>query len=453
MGYFIRKSKKVGPFRINLSTKGVGISTGITGARLSVGPNGTHVHLGRHGLYYRKKIGSKSKHPSNRKDPLRRTSYSTNKQYIETSNFNDITDVESEDFIKELTEKESKLSFHRWLGILPLIISLGIAYPYFIQERNVPVKQRMFKVKAEGANVRSSPNINSEVLDIVTQNSLLEVVEEQEKWTKVNTKNDKQGYISNSTGSKGFVKRNRLTKSFGIPDTLTCLVIGFIWFSLILWTIYLYWLDKKRKTIEINYSMEDEFINFYDNQLLNFDEACRNQKIWQIKSKAKSKNTKYTSGASSLVDKILIKAMSRDSLPSSLLKTNVEIPHISLDKIDLFFFPERLVLKRGKKYASLFYMNLDIDINDVNFTVNSKVPRDAKVIDKTWEYVNKDGGPDRRFNNNRELPICLFTQYHFNCDYGINEVLMTSRHRGMDNFFNFLVTIGNVQQEYLATSN
>ncbi len=55
MGLFIRRSKKFGPFRINFSTSGIGISTGVKGGRVSVGPRGTYVHLGRYGVYYRKK--------------------------------------------------------------------------------------------------------------------------------------------------------------------------------------------------------------------------------------------------------------------------------------------------------------------------------------------------------------------------------------------------------------
>ena len=57
MGFFIRRRKSFGPFALNFSTRGIGISTGIKGARLSVGPNGTFIHLGRQGFYYRKKIG------------------------------------------------------------------------------------------------------------------------------------------------------------------------------------------------------------------------------------------------------------------------------------------------------------------------------------------------------------------------------------------------------------
>jgi hypothetical protein len=56
MGFFFRKSIKFGPIRLNLSKSGIGVSGGITGARISTGPRGTYVNLGRKGVYYRKKI-------------------------------------------------------------------------------------------------------------------------------------------------------------------------------------------------------------------------------------------------------------------------------------------------------------------------------------------------------------------------------------------------------------
>jgi Protein of unknown function (DUF4236)/DnaJ domain len=58
MGFFFRKSIGLGPFRINLSKSGVGVSTGIKGARIWTGPRGTYVQVGREGFYYRQKIGS-----------------------------------------------------------------------------------------------------------------------------------------------------------------------------------------------------------------------------------------------------------------------------------------------------------------------------------------------------------------------------------------------------------
>lgn len=58
MGFYLRKSFRAGPFRFNLSKSGIGVSTGVKGARVGVGPRGSYVHAGRHGLYYRKNLSS-----------------------------------------------------------------------------------------------------------------------------------------------------------------------------------------------------------------------------------------------------------------------------------------------------------------------------------------------------------------------------------------------------------
>lgn len=58
MSFYLRKSLKAGPFRLNLSKSGIGVSTGVPGFRVGTGPRGNYVHLGRHGVYYRASIPS-----------------------------------------------------------------------------------------------------------------------------------------------------------------------------------------------------------------------------------------------------------------------------------------------------------------------------------------------------------------------------------------------------------
>lgn len=55
MSFFIRKSFRLGPVRLNLSKGGIGFSTGVTGARLGVTSRGRpYMHAGRGGLYTRR---------------------------------------------------------------------------------------------------------------------------------------------------------------------------------------------------------------------------------------------------------------------------------------------------------------------------------------------------------------------------------------------------------------
>lgn len=58
MAFYLRKAFKTGPVRLNLSKGGLGLSVGVTGARIGLSPRGAYVHGGRHGLYYRKYMKS-----------------------------------------------------------------------------------------------------------------------------------------------------------------------------------------------------------------------------------------------------------------------------------------------------------------------------------------------------------------------------------------------------------
>ena len=57
MGWYLRKSLKLGPLRFNLSKSGVGTSIGVKGFRVGTGPKGPYLHAGRDGLYFRKRLG------------------------------------------------------------------------------------------------------------------------------------------------------------------------------------------------------------------------------------------------------------------------------------------------------------------------------------------------------------------------------------------------------------
>src|SRR5262249_54596000 len=48
-------------------------------------------------------------------------------------------------------------------------------------------------------------------------------------------------------------------------------------------------------------------------------------------------------------------------------------------------------------------------------------PSDAEIVGTTWRYVNKSGGPDRRFNGNSQLPICRYGELDFTSASGLNE--------------------------------
>ncbi|HEX6938261.1 MAG TPA: DUF4236 domain-containing protein, partial [Longimicrobiales bacterium] len=58
MGFYLRKSFRMGPLRLNLSKSGLGASIGVKGARIGITSSGrAYVHAGRGGLYVREYLG------------------------------------------------------------------------------------------------------------------------------------------------------------------------------------------------------------------------------------------------------------------------------------------------------------------------------------------------------------------------------------------------------------
>lgn len=89
--------------------------------------------------------------------------------------------------------------------------------------------------------------------------------------------------------------------------------------------------------------------------------------------------------------------------------------------------PDRVLIFENSRVGAVSYSEIRFVIDTTRFIEEETVPRDASVVDRTWRFVNKNGSPDRRFNNNNELPVCLYEVLNLNSDSGFNEVIHISR--------------------------
>ena len=55
------------------------------------------------------------------------------------------------------------------------------------------------------------------------------------------------------------------------------------------------------------------------------------------------------------------------------------------------------------------------------FVETDPVPNDTKIIGQTWQYVNKSGSPDKRYNYNPEIPIVAYYEVSLKSSKGLNE--------------------------------
>jgi hypothetical protein len=90
----------------------------------------------------------------------------------------------------------------------------------------------------------------------------------------------------------------------------------------------------------------------------------------------------------------------------SRVESNIEPLYLDLGKMKLFFLPDQVLYWQRGTFASLDYADLKMTSGATRFIEESVQTSDSQQVGTTWRYVRKDGGPDRRFTNNRKLPIC-----------------------------------------------
>jgi hypothetical protein len=89
--------------------------------------------------------------------------------------------------------------------------------------------------------------------------------------------------------------------------------------------------------------------------------------------------------------------------------------------------PDCLLVLEGRRAGALGYSDVRGHTSTTRFIESSDPPPDSRVVGQTWEYVNKDGGPDRRFASNRELAVCEYGRLRLASDAGLTEEFQTSR--------------------------
>lgn len=456
MGFYFRKSFGSGPFRVNFSKSGVSYSVGGKGARVNFSNRGTYVSFGSNGLYYRKRI-SPPRTPR-RHSHVDQQVVSYDRHTITSADLEQITDVDSQDFVNELTEKENKISFAKWFGWVPFMIAtIGCVY-YFIrtpEPTTVRIPEVRYYVLSSGqtnVNVRMLPEKASRVMGVLNPNEQLELVDSSGTlWYKVKF-GAAEGFVF-----KKFTTTIKVNTHREVTDAAQASLFesdpDLFWKNMIatvvIFSLLIYFLktvDRKRCMVQINYEIDDTVGEVHQKFLEHFSELMGSSRVWQYLHSERTFDYKYSSGAAHTVTRKRLYNISSNKRPSKAFETNVQIPHLGLINTDLFFFPERLIIKRGKQYGAIMYKNVHADRAVTRFIESETVPHDSLVVGHTWKYLNKDGGPDRRFNGNHQIPICNYSEYTFQSPQGLNEKISTSRVGVFDNFVNYVSAIGQLQK-------
>jgi hypothetical protein len=184
-----------------------------------------------------------------------------------------------------------------------------------------------------------------------------------------------------------------------------------------------YFHNQIKKNVVLFYDFDSRMQASYESLCQSISRLSRSKKLWYTETSADVMQPKYHAGASTLVDR---KSAGIRFVKPPFIKTNIEIISIAFGHQILYFFPDRILIYQGKNVGAISYTELDVHICTSKFIETDNVPRDAKIIDKTWQYVNKSGDPDRRFKNNKALPVCRYEEISFLSDFGLHKKLILS---------------------------
>lgn len=325
MSFYVRKTVKAGPFRVNLSRSGIGVSTGVPGLRVGTGPRGSYVRVGAHGVYYRQTLSPPARSrgvPRHPQPPLRPRSTTADQVLMEDvtgATTLELADASPSEFVSQLNEAAGRVS------LLPLVILL---------------------------------------------------------WLPVIT----------------------------IP-------LG----------IWLYARDKARRTVVAFYEVDGEPAARFQALADSFAALQQCASHWHVTAEGAVRTTrqyKINAGASTLLRRDRGRA---DLTGPPVLATNIAVPSLHARKRSVYFLPDRILIRDGRRYADMPYRGCRITGTATRFIEEGAVPRDAERIGTTWKYVNKGGGPDRRYKNNRQLPVMRYGELTLTAQPGFSFVWQTSK--------------------------
>lgn len=173
--------------------------------------------------------------------------------------------------------------------------------------------------------------------------------------------------------------------------------------------------------------VEYEFDEYGKRRIQMLDQAMselmNTRMVWQIVTRVANASMKTNAGASSSVNRKPVKFIKKTPY---FLKTDATCYNIRLQNDNIYILPDRIIVKGKKGWGAIEYSDLDIIVGSRTFIEDGTVPKDAEVIGYTWQYVNKNGSPDKRYKNNRQLPQCNYGSLTIVSGTAMNVLLYTS---------------------------
>jgi DnaJ domain len=208
--------------------------------------------------------------------------------------------------------------------------------------------------------------------------------------------------------------------------------------SLLCWglTTYIYSITKKadeeKGRVTAQFDIPPGFSARWSSLNQALDILAHSHRVWKINSSDPNYDWKRHGGASALLTRSNVRL---GVTQLAMLVSNITPFCIDIFSHKIYFYPDRIYILSGKYWSAISYDSVTIEVGKTQYIESQGVSNDSVVVGQTWQYVNKNGGPDRRFNYNPQLPIVVYGVVDFRSPT-MNFMLHTSNADCVEQFYN-----------------
>jgi hypothetical protein len=155
--------------------------------------------------------------------------------------------------------------------------------------------------------------------------------------------------------------------------------------------------------------------------------------IWDVKSFQATNQFRERTIAAKRVDRERA-TFSQGSC--DLIQWEQKVPHLqNVNGGDLFLYPGFILYRAAREAFSVIdFHELKVNAVAVKFQEEQSIPKDSQVIGQTWAKCNKDGGRDKRFVNNYQIPVVLYASLTLKSESGLWEEFQFSNPERLQRF-------------------
>ena len=184
--------------------------------------------------------------------------------------------------------------------------------------------------------------------------------------------------------------------------------------------IFVYFNDKSRKVTTLDEKINPRFSNIQ----ATFEAMSKCSRIWSIVDSKKISDTKNNAGSNVGISRQKIKLKKKNP---PYIKSSITPLCIPLGKNVIYFYPNHVLIASKNKILVKNYLIVTSVFDKIKYVEDESVPKDANIVGTTWQYVNKNGNRDKRYKDNKELPIVEYAQIEFKSMFSTLGEIQVSR--------------------------